>query len=163
MSTKPKILCAIDCSDCSAHALEVARAWAERLDAELSVIMAYHVPHYIQPSVLVWMGAGPRPLWELAEEQATAELREFLTSQSLDLTPDHVRLVHGEAAVAVVAVAEREKHDWIIMGTHGRSGTKRLALGSVAENVVRRAPCPVLVIPTKDSKAAKPLFEPRLL
>ena len=47
----------------------------------------------------------------------------------------------------LVTVAERDGHDLIVMGTHGRTGAKRVLLGSVAEGVVRRAICPVLTVP----------------
>lgn len=164
MNAKPKVLCPIDCSPCSANALRTATAWTARLGAELHVLLAYQVPHYIQPSLLIWMGAGPRPLWELAEEQATHQLRQFLEENALDLSLADVHLLHGEPAIAIITVAERDSIDWIIMGTHGRSGAKRLALGSVAERVIRRAPCPVVVVPIRDSESkSKPLFEPRLL
>jgi nucleotide-binding universal stress UspA family protein len=162
--TKPKVLCPIDCSPCSANALRFAEEWASRIGGELSLLMAYQVPHYVQPSLLIWMGAGPRPLWELAQEQAVAEVRDFASANALSITPESVQIVHGDPAVSIVAVAENGKHDWIVMGTHGRSGPKRWALGSVAERVVRRAPCPVLVIPTRDDKVTdKPILEPRLL
>jgi nucleotide-binding universal stress UspA family protein len=162
--TKPKLLCPIDCSPCSAGALRAALSWAARLGAELHVLLAYQVPYYIQPSLLIWMGAGPRPLWELAEEQASTQLQEFLTQNSIDLSLADVRLVHGEPAVAILTFAERDGIDWIVMGTHGRSGARRWALGSVAERVVRRAPCPVIVIPIRDkAEKSKPIFEPRLL
>ena len=163
MSGKPKVLCPIDCSPCSANALSAATTWANRLGAELSVMLAYQVPHYIQPSLLIWMGGGPRPLWELAEEQAMTELRDFLELHAVDLSPDSVRLVHGDPTVAILTLAEKERHDWIVMGTHGRSGAKRWALGSVAERVVRRAPCPVLVVPMQSKTKSKPILEPRLL
>ncbi|MEZ4226435.1 MAG: universal stress protein [Polyangiaceae bacterium] len=163
MSTR-KILVPVDGSDCSRNALAVAGAWAKRMGAELWVLHAYHVPHYIQPSLLIWMGTGPRPLWELAEEQAAKELDELLATSQAAVDSAHRHLVHGDPSTAILALVEREKHDLIIMGTHGRSGAKRLALGSVAERVVRRAPCPVLVIPTHETKdRAEPLFEPRLL
>jgi nucleotide-binding universal stress UspA family protein len=58
-----------------------------------------------------------------------------------------VHLVQAEPAKAITETAAREKFDLIVMGTHGRSGLAHLALGSVAERVVRHAPCPVLTVP----------------
>jgi universal stress protein A len=55
-------------------------------------------------------------------------------------------LLEGEPAREVVQFAEREHVDLIVLGTHGRTGLARVLMGSVAENVVRRAPCPVLVV-----------------
>jgi nucleotide-binding universal stress UspA family protein len=54
------------------------------------------------------------------------------------------RLLSGEPAVEIARLAEEEGMGLIVMGTHGRTGFKRLLMGSVAEAVVRRAPCPVL-------------------
>jgi len=56
------------------------------------------------------------------------------------------RLCLGNAAAEIVALAKDEKCDLIVIGTHGRSGVGRLLLGSVAEAVLRRAPCPVLTL-----------------
>jgi nucleotide-binding universal stress UspA family protein len=55
------------------------------------------------------------------------------------------RLAMGDPAAEIVRAAEEEKADSIVLGTHGRTGLSRLLMGSVAEAVVRRAPCPVLV------------------
>jgi len=54
----------------------------------------------------------------------------------------------GQPGPAIVAAAERRACDVIVMATHGRSGLPRLLLGSVAEYVLRHAPCPVLLVPS---------------
>jgi nucleotide-binding universal stress UspA family protein len=56
------------------------------------------------------------------------------------------RLLYGDPASEIVRLAGEEQVDLIVMGTHGRTGLMRLLMGSVAEAVVRRAPCPVLTI-----------------
>jgi nucleotide-binding universal stress UspA family protein len=55
------------------------------------------------------------------------------------------RLTMGDPAGEIVRIAAEEGVDMIVLGTHGRSGISRMLMGSVAEGVVRRAPCPVLV------------------
>jgi universal stress protein A len=62
------------------------------------------------------------------------------------------RMVVGDPATEIVRVAQEEQADLIVMGTHGRTGLTRLLMGSVAEAVIRRAPCPVLTYrePHKD-------------
>jgi len=55
----------------------------------------------------------------------------------------------GSAAPEICSVARKGKYELIIMGTHGRGGMDYAMLGSVAERVVQRAPCPVLVVPTR--------------
>ncbi len=64
------------------------------------------------------------------------------------------RLLQGEPAAAIVELAEKEDADLIVMGTHGRTGLARLLMGSVAEVVVRRAPCPVLTYRSQAKLAA---------
>lgn len=61
-----------------------------------------------------------------------------------------VRLEVGVPWEAIVCVAGDEGAEMIVMGTHGRTGLDRLLLGSVAERVVRRAPCPVLTVRSDD-------------
>src|SRR5205807_909314 len=56
------------------------------------------------------------------------------------------RLEEGDAAAEIVRVAQEIHCDLIVMGTHGRTGIGRLLLGSVAEQVLRRAPCAVLTV-----------------
>lgn len=58
------------------------------------------------------------------------------------------RVEEGLAANTILAVAEETKCDLIVLGTHGRTGLSRLLMGSVAEQVVRKAPCPVLTVKT---------------
>lgn len=60
--------------------------------------------------------------------------------------PLHVELVQGPAASVITTRAEQQGHDLIVVGTHGNRGFRRLLLGSVAEGVVRHAPCSVLVV-----------------
>ena len=59
------------------------------------------------------------------------------------------RVVHGNPYLEIVRLAEEESVDLIVMGTHGRSGLKHFFIGSVAEKVLRKAPCPVLVVREK--------------
>ena len=63
-------------------------------------------------------------------------------------------LVTGNPAAAIVEVAATEGVDLIVMGTHGRTGLARLVMGSIAEAVLRGAPCPVLVCKSPARKAA---------
>jgi nucleotide-binding universal stress UspA family protein len=77
--------------------------------------------------------------------------REELTKKLHNLKPPaevsvDYRLVEGFAASEIVQLATQLDCDLIVMGTHGRSGIGRLLLGSVAEYVLRRAPCPVLTL-----------------
>ncbi len=145
-----RILCPVDLSDGSRAALRTALDFSRHLGAKLDILFAYHVPHYIQPTLLVWMGTGPRPLWEIAEDQAKVELAAFLASADVTADAADVKVVHADPVNAILSLAERDRHDLIIMGTHGRTGPRRWLLGSVAERCVRRAPCPVLTVPANN-------------
>jgi nucleotide-binding universal stress UspA family protein len=89
-------------------------------------------------------------------EPATEDLKKML-EQVKPTDPNVVyehRLITGDPSTAVARLAEAEGVDLIIMGTHGRTGLSRLLMGSVAEAVVRRAPCPVLTYKQPSSEAA---------
>jgi nucleotide-binding universal stress UspA family protein len=75
-----------------------------------------------------------------------------------DNVPVEHRLEEGDPAAEVLSVAKETKAGLIVMGTHGRTGLSRLLMGSVAEHVMRQAPCPVLTVKTPLSETAtKPL------
>jgi nucleotide-binding universal stress UspA family protein len=61
----------------------------------------------------------------------------------------------GSPAPTIARVAAEERADLVVVGTHGRSGLDRLVLGSVAERVVRQAPCPVLVVKAPPAPAGR--------
>lgn len=147
MKPLSNILCPVDFSDSSRHALRYALELAEALGASLKLVHAYHVPHYIQPSLLVWMGTGSRPFWEVAEEQARTEFDDFMRRVAPGARVEKT-LVMGDPVATVLSLVERDGHDLVVMGTHGRTGAARIVMGSVAERIVRRCPCPVITVPT---------------
>jgi len=143
-----RLLCPVDASPCSGVALRAALDLAERFDARVLVLHAYSVPAHIEPGVLVWAAVGPRPIWQLAEEQATAEIEQLLAELGdAGRARIDVHVEAGDPALSIVQATHRESIDLVVMGTHGRTGARRMVLGSVAERVVRLARCPVLVIP----------------
>jgi nucleotide-binding universal stress UspA family protein len=142
-----RILCAVDFSDCShaalAHALELSNV----LHARLDVVHAYYVPENIRPDLMVWKASTQRPLRELAEERARAELDGFLARHGADIRSRlDVHVVLSDPTSAILELATGQASTLIVLGTHGRSGAKRLMIGSVAERVVRLAPCPVFTV-----------------
>jgi nucleotide-binding universal stress UspA family protein len=131
------ILVATDFSPASDAALTYARALATRFGATLRV---FHVAenHFMRPT-----STDPRDLVMSAERRAehllTADDRASLRAQAVVETSDH-------PADAIVHYAKSEGIDLIVMGTHGRGALAQVLVGSVAERVVRTAPCPVLTI-----------------
>ena len=80
--------------------------------------------------------------------------------EQVEPTDTSIKVVHrlevGDAVREIIRLADEEKADLIVMGTHGRGGVSRLLMGSVAEGVMRKAPCPVLTL-----KAAVTTEQPR--
>ena len=72
-------------------------------------------------------------------------MSQFIASPDPLISLEH-RLADGVAVTEIVGEAEKSHCDLIVMGTHGFTGLSRLLMGSVAEGVLRRAPCPVLTV-----------------
>jgi len=133
------ILHPTDFSEHSGYAFRVACSLARDCGSRLVVVHVMSLPLYASPEL------GPLiPAPTLLEE----ELRErLLLLRPLDpaVAVDHC-LLHGDAAAEIIRLAKDDKSDLIVMGTHGRTGLGRFLMGSVAEAVRRRAPCPVLTL-----------------
>ena len=139
-----KILCPIDFSDASRAALETAADLARRFGASLTLFHAYPVPGYTFPDGS--FVASSKMLEELAD-QARRHLEEW-KSIAATLGVEGVEAVTavGEPAHEIVTWAKEKGADLVVVGTHGRTGLTHALMGSVAERVVRRAPCPVLTV-----------------
>ena len=131
-----KILFPTDFSHTSDAALGLATSLARDSGATLLVV------HVEEPP----MAYGGGELYYGIPEPRTEDLQRMLAKVAptdAEVPCEH-RLITGEPATAIPRLAKEEAVDLIVMGTHGRSGLSRLLMGSVAEAVVRRAPCPVL-------------------
>lgn len=132
------ILHPTDFSEHSEFAFRVACALARDYNARLVLLN-------VTPPPMVIYAGGPVPPdpWPSIEE-ATAKLRELETHAG------HVRVesqvMEGDPVDMILRAAEETHSDLIVMGTHGRTALARLLLGSVAEMVLRKAPCPVLTV-----------------
>ncbi|MFB6153561.1 MAG: universal stress protein [Halodesulfurarchaeum sp.] len=135
-----QIVVPLDHSAQSWNALEYA--FSQHPDAEFLVL------HVLQPldGILEGEVYGAETHRERANEEAEKLLEE---AADLGATMDvsvRTMLREGRPATEIVAAAEEEAVDHVIMGSHGRSGVTRVLLGSVAERVVRRSPVPVTVV-----------------
>jgi len=138
------ILAPTDFSDYSKKALSDALELAQTFGAKLSLLHVIEPPPYpiegFAPSAV-----GADLLGDL-ERQASAELAQVLPDAQ-EATIEVTRAVAiGAPSQTIVETAEAEHVDLIGMATHGRTGLSHLLIGSVAERVVRTAPCPVLTI-----------------
>lgn len=142
------ILFPTDFSTCASAAIEMATSLARDTGAKLLIV------HAEEPA----MSDGGWERYYGSTEPTSEQIRELLKSirpADPNVDYEHRLLVIGEPADAIVELAENEDVDLIVMGTHGRSGFSRLLMGSVAEAVVRRAPCPVLTFKQPEKVAAK--------
>jgi len=138
-----RILVPIDFSACSKKALQYAVPFAGQFHAEVVLL------HVSSLNYMVAEGFGGIDLPTLREDliqDAEKQLGEILGSLDSDQMTATLVVREGRAATEIVDLAKTENIDLIVMSTHGYSNIKHVLLGSVTENVVRHAPCPVLVV-----------------
>lgn len=138
-----KILCPVDFSEASPHIARTAREFALKFDAE--VVVLYVAPSMIQYEIFDLPAASLPQLVGDIVTGAEKTMSDFVTTNFQGLKASG-KVVSGDAADAIVTMAEEEKADLIIMATHGRQGINRLLFGSVAEKVVKSSPVPVMTI-----------------
>lgn len=140
------ILVPTDFSDDAQQALTTASEWAAHFGARLVLLHAYRVD---LPMSTPALGGGfvlPDRFYEDLRAEATRQV-EALAAQTTQQGVEATGIaVEERASEAIVSQAERLPADLIVMGTRGLTGLKHLALGSVAERVVREASCPVLTV-----------------
>lgn len=140
-----RILHATDFSPLSAHAMAHALKLAQTFGAQL------HLLHVVDEAAYYWVAAGPDalPLGPLPVDLAkTAEnlmQRLVQTHVPAGMVCVH-KVIVGRPFVEIIRYAEEEKCSLIVVGTHGRGAIVHALMGSTAERVVRKAPCPVLTV-----------------
>jgi nucleotide-binding universal stress UspA family protein len=136
--TTGKILYPTDFSTTGRPALEMATSLARDRQAKLLIV------HVEEPPMAY--GGGEFYYGALEPDHVELErmLKEVVPADSA--VPVEHRLIVGSPAESIVYLAEKENVDLIVMPTHGRTGLARLLMGSVAEEVVRKAKCPVLTV-----------------
>ena len=137
-SPRQRILVPVDFSDESRKAISVASE-ISGLQGQVAVI---HVLPDLSP-------AEPGKMWNTVSpasriEHATSALKQWL--QEHDLNLDSLEICIGDPGTEICRAATERGADLIVLPSHGRTGLRRLLIGSVAERVVRLAPCPVLVL-----------------
>lgn len=136
------VLYPTDFSDPSLHAARYAQAFADAHKAQI------HVLHVVYPYHLITdvdgMADDPLPvdLLPALSQRLASFCKEHLTSEA----PVIQNTVVGQPFYEIVRYAKEHQIDLIVLGTHGRGALSHLLIGSVAEKVVRKAPCPVLTV-----------------
>jgi nucleotide-binding universal stress UspA family protein len=143
MLTVRRILVPTDFSAPSHAALDMAIELGRRFGAELTLMHAHQVPAYLYPEGMMPLSAD---IVADLERSIIAELGRLAARASAAGVAATTCHSIGVAVDEIVRAAAELPADLIVMGTHGRTGIRHALLGSVAEKVVRRAPCPVLTV-----------------
>jgi nucleotide-binding universal stress UspA family protein len=138
-----KILVLIDFSDCAKKALQYALPLAREHEASITLLYVVTPPSYPLGEFGGMEYAGLLPDLKVGGEK---ELSAFADAEIHGEVPVDKIVSTGAPSVEIVDAAKRLDSDIIVISTHGRTGLKHVLLGSVAEHVIRSAPCPVLVV-----------------
>ena len=147
------ILVPSDFSDCSDAAVLYGLELARRFDARV------HLLHVIQdPAAQPWAAEGLAIPLFAAVEQWQKEAKERLQASVPKADAGRVTVAVAVAMPhpEILRYAAANEIDLIVMGTHGRAGVSHMLLGSIAERVVRRAPCPVLTVRHPEREFVQP-------
>jgi nucleotide-binding universal stress UspA family protein len=144
------VLLAVDFSDSCLKATEYAVTLANRFGATLHLLHVIEDPVVYLPMFESY-GLPPR---EQFETYAQDRLENWITGAQTEGLKLELGWRHGAPHIEIVEYAEDSKIDLIVLGTHGRGMAAHLLLGSVAEKVVRKAPCPVLTVHSTDRTPA---------
>ena len=144
-----RILAPVDFSVCSKAGVERAVYFARATGATVVLVHAVNVLPLSSPDRLADYGHMPSP--GKVERAARAALRRFEQALAFDGVPHEAAVCCGRPANAICDFATETKADLIVTSTHGHTGLRHAFIGSVAEHVVRYAPCPVLVVPSRES------------
>jgi nucleotide-binding universal stress UspA family protein len=139
------IIIAVDGSSFSEHAMRSGVEMAQKLDANITLVYVVDISNLIGNAAVG--GAIDSAALKIYNDEAKSVLDGL--SKKYPYTKTNKIAEEGIPAETILKLAGTNKADMIIMGTHGRKGLGHLLIGSVAENVVRHSPIPVLVIPSK--------------
>jgi len=145
---RPRVIVVpIDFSGAAERALQAARDLAGAMGpAHLVLVHGYYVPAELEQMLVSESTGGSGGVLDRLSKDAARELEQMLVSlQDAGVSAEYVAQ-HGPPERVIARVAEERDADLIVMGTHGRKGLSHLLIGSVAEHIVRVAPCPVLTI-----------------
>jgi len=152
-----RILCPVDFSEFSQRALHHAVAMAKWYRARLTVLYIFvNLPTLDLP---------PIELTDSDRQQLLTEMRQLAGQLPPDLSIDFLVREAPDVRREILDQAEALKADLLVIGSHGRSGFEKLLLGSVTEKVIRKATCPLMVVPrgAPDAVGAEPVRFSRIL
>lgn len=135
-----KIIVPIDFLQHTEQLAEYALYIGERFHAGLDFLHILEPPHYYGDYEYPSLGVYAAEMAEHAEEK----MKQFIEKYRNSCPGCEGKILHGNIADSIIKYAKDQNADLIIIGTHGRKGLEKMWLGSVAERVIKSAPCPTL-------------------
>jgi len=137
------ILVPLDVSQHADRALAYAIAWGRELHAHLTLL---HVIQSVSPMGVDTVPALPAAHLKTLENELTRHMQGYLQRVEEAGVQGELVMAHGDPCGETIEIVKARRVDLIIMGSHGRTGFRHLLMGSMAEKVMRLAPCPVLIV-----------------
>lgn len=144
--TVKRILVPVDFSECSQEGLQYAIGFANQFGARIMLLHATYLG-YIYSSEGTALH-DVRGLQNAARENAERQMQKFVRAAKFGRVKYETAFTDGSPALDICAFAKQHDIDLIVSSTHGLTGFEHVLIGSIAEKVVRRAPCSVLVVPS---------------
>ncbi len=148
------ILIPCDLSENARIALPFAADLARKYNARIHILHVFD-EQLLSPIYFETGGTSQEYYDKLQEEFSTA-LKTFIGNTNVEGIEIEQKLISGNPFVEIVRYARKASIDLIVLSTHGRTGLMHTLMGSVAEKVSRKAPCPVLTIRAPDFKFVMP-------
>jgi nucleotide-binding universal stress UspA family protein len=142
------VVCAVDFSPVSVHALDYAMTLAEEADARLTVLHVIEVPPELSENPLA-EGFDVARIRAAAEARSLRRLRELIPDEVRTFCTVETAVRDGAAYRELLKMAAERQADLIVMGVHGRGAVDLMVFGSNTARVARAATCPVLIVPSK--------------
>ena len=139
-----RILVPIDFSEHSKNALQYAISFAIQFNSEL--LLVYVVEPTIYPADFSFGQVAVPSIENELRERGKAELDQLVQTQITGRLSSRTMVLTGKPFLEILNTASEEDVDLIIIATHGHTGVEHILFGGTAEKVVRKAPCPVLVV-----------------
>jgi nucleotide-binding universal stress UspA family protein len=144
-----RIVCAVDFSDSSIHALNYAMSLAQEADSHLAVVHVIEVPTGVlrgAPGAVQAVPQSLRAYIALAEQEGRTRLKDAIPDTVHAYCSVETILTTGTPYREILRIADDQRADLLVVGIHGRGAIDRLLFGSTAQHLVRQATCPVLTL-----------------
>lgn len=152
-----RILVPVDFSFSSREAIQHGLWLAERAGASVTLLHVWQPPLQLTADAVAMMAGSVNSTLEQGDlKRAEGDLEAWRRSYGGRGVSVDTRFEQGPIAGTILRVVGDQGYDLVVMGTHGRTGLARLVMGSVAQHVVARAPCPVLTVHGHEEDSPQP-------